>query len=71
MELRRLRTLNWARCRKRRCDFKTTTERASSIQEVTKSFFNSIGQIRSFGDAGSMSGLPESGHGPVIYEYTL
>jgi len=26
-------------------------------------------QIRTFGDVGSMSGLPESGHGWVIYEY--
>jgi len=25
---------------------------------------------RSFGDVGSMSGLPESGHGWAIYEYT-
>jgi hypothetical protein len=28
------------------------------------------GQTRSFGDVGSMSGLPESGHGWAIYEYT-
>jgi len=28
------------------------------------------GQSRSFGDVGSMSGLPESGHGWAIYEYT-
>jgi hypothetical protein len=28
------------------------------------------GQTRSFGDIGSMSGLLESGHGGVIYEYT-
>jgi hypothetical protein len=27
-------------------------------------------QTRSFGDVGSMSGLPESGHGWAIYEYT-
>jgi hypothetical protein len=27
-------------------------------------------QPRSFGDVGSMSGLPESGHGGAIYEYT-
>ena len=27
------------------------------------------GQTRPFGDAGSMSGLPESGHGWAIYEY--
>jgi len=26
------------------------------------------GQTRSFGDGGSMSGLPESGHGWAIYE---
>jgi hypothetical protein len=32
-------------------------------------FFNAIGQSRSFGDVGSMSGLPESGH-EAIYEYT-
>jgi hypothetical protein len=29
-----------------------------------------MGQARSFGDDGSMSGLPESGHGWAIYEYT-
>jgi hypothetical protein len=29
-----------------------------------------VGQTRSFGDVGSMSGLPESGHGWAIYEYT-
>src|SRR5262249_13935500 len=29
-----------------------------------------VGQIRSFGDVGSMSGLPESGHGWAIYEHT-
>jgi hypothetical protein len=28
-----------------------------------------MGQTRSFGDVGSMSGLPESGHGWAIYEY--
>jgi hypothetical protein len=28
------------------------------------------GQTRSFGDVGSMSGLPESGHDWAIYEYT-
>ena len=28
------------------------------------------GQTRSFGDVGSMSGLPDSGHGWAIYEYT-
>jgi hypothetical protein len=28
------------------------------------------GQIRSFGDVASMSGLPESGHDWAIYEYT-
>jgi hypothetical protein len=33
-------------------------------------FFNTIGQTRSFGDVGSMSGLLESGHGWAIYEYT-
>jgi hypothetical protein len=26
-----------------------------------------MGQTRSFGDVGSMSGLPESGHGWAIY----
>jgi hypothetical protein len=30
-----------------------------------------MGHERSFGDVGSMSGLPESGHGWAIYEYTL
>jgi hypothetical protein len=29
-----------------------------------------MGQTRSFGDVGSMSCLPESGHGWAIYEYT-
>ena len=29
-----------------------------------------MGQTRTFGDVGSMSGLPESGHGWAIYEYT-
>ena len=29
-----------------------------------------LGQTRSFGDVGSMSGLPASGHGWAIYEYT-
>jgi hypothetical protein len=28
-----------------------------------------VGQTRSFGDVGSMSGLPESGHGWAIHEY--
>src|SRR5215813_11793818 len=28
------------------------------------------GQTRSFGDVGSMSGLPKSGHDWAIYEYT-
>jgi hypothetical protein len=29
-----------------------------------------MGQTQSFGDVGSMSGLPESGHGWAIYEAT-
>ena len=29
-----------------------------------------VGQTRSFGDIGSMCGLPESGHGVAIYEHT-
>jgi hypothetical protein len=29
-----------------------------------------FGQTRSFGNIGSMSGLPESGHDWAIYEYT-
>jgi hypothetical protein len=29
-----------------------------------------MGQTRSLGDVGSMSGLPESEHGWVIYEHT-
>jgi hypothetical protein len=28
-----------------------------------------LGQTRSCGDLGSMSGLPETGHGWAIYEY--
>jgi hypothetical protein len=31
---------------------------------------SALGQTRSFGDVGSMSGLPESGHDWAIYEYT-
>jgi hypothetical protein len=31
---------------------------------------SALGHDRSFGDVGSMSGLPESGHGWAIYEYT-
>jgi hypothetical protein len=31
-------------------------------------FLHRLGQIRSFGDVGSMSGLPEGGHGGAIYE---
>ncbi len=31
-------------------------------------FLHSQGQTRSFGDVGSMSGLPGSGHGWAIYE---
>jgi hypothetical protein len=34
-----------------------------ALTEIISDFFNSIGQIRSFGDVGSISGLPESGHG--------
>jgi len=30
---------------------------------------SALGQTQSFGDVGSMSGLPESGHGWAIYEY--
>jgi hypothetical protein len=33
------------------------------LAEIITDFFNSIGQTRSLGDVGSMSGLPESGHG--------
>jgi hypothetical protein len=40
------------------------------LAEIITDFFNSIGQTRSFGGVGSMSGLPESGHGWAIYEYT-
>jgi len=29
----------------------------------SESHMSALGQIRSFGDVGSMSGLPESGHG--------
>jgi hypothetical protein len=29
-----------------------------------------LGQTRSFGEVGLMSGLPESGHGGATYEYT-
>jgi hypothetical protein len=40
------------------------------LSEIIGGFFNSIGQPRSFGDVGSMSDLPDSGHGWTIYEYT-
>ena len=30
-----------------------------------------VGRTQSFGDVGSMSGLPESGHGRAIYEECL
>jgi hypothetical protein len=33
------------------------------LAEIITDFFNSIGQIRSSAYVGSMSGLPESGHG--------
>jgi len=40
------------------------------IRKPSESFRMTVmGQIRSFGDVGSMSGLPESGHGRAIYEY--
>jgi hypothetical protein len=32
----------------------------------SKSFFNSIGQNQTFGDVGSMSALPKSGHGRFV-----
>jgi len=38
--------------------------------ERAASFCASIGQTRSFGDVGSMSGLPESEHDWAVYEYT-
>jgi hypothetical protein len=31
---------------------------------------SALGQTRSFGDVGSMSGLPNSGHKWAVYEYT-
>src|SRR5262249_19614873 len=36
----------------------------------SKGLESGVGQTRSFGDVGTMSGLPESGHGWAIYEYT-
>ena len=39
------------------------------LAEIITDFFNTIGQTRSFGDGGSMSGLPESGQDWAIYEY--
>jgi hypothetical protein len=38
------------------------------LAEIITDFFNSIGHTQSFGDAGSMSALPERGHGWAIYE---
>jgi hypothetical protein len=38
----------------------------SRFVDINEAFFNRIGQTRSFGDVGSMSGLPESGHGWTI-----
>jgi hypothetical protein len=35
-----------------------------------KLIMTGLGQTRSFGGVGSMSGLPESGHDWAIYEYT-
>jgi hypothetical protein len=32
---------------------------------------DAVGQSRSSGDVGAMSGLPESGQGRVIYEYAI
>jgi len=37
--------------------------------EISTRPMSLVGQTRSFGDVGSMSGLPESGHGSAIYEY--
>jgi hypothetical protein len=40
------------------------------VSECTAHSRSAAGQTRSFGDVGSMSGLPESGHGGATYEYT-
>ena len=38
--------------------------------EISARLTAASGQSRSFGDVGSMSGLPEIGHGWATYEYT-
>jgi hypothetical protein len=41
----------------------TLPQQESLFAWLLNPFFDSIGQHRSFGDVGSMSGLPKSGHG--------
>jgi hypothetical protein len=43
---------------------------ASSVSGVRALPYFRLGQTRSFGDVGSMSGLPESGHGWALHAYT-
>jgi hypothetical protein len=37
-----------------------------ALAEIISDFFNSIGQTRSFGDVGSMSGLPPKADFPIL-----
>jgi hypothetical protein len=42
----------------------------TELNPLIGDFINTIGQTRSWGHIGSMSGFPENGHGWAIYEYT-
>src|SRR5262245_21353477 len=50
--------------------FDTLPENCIFYLSPVYEFSHRLGQTRSFGDVGSMSGLPESGHGWAIYEHT-
>jgi hypothetical protein len=50
--------------------FDTLSENCIFYISQLYEFSHRLGQTRSFGDVGSMSGLPESGHDWAIYEYT-
>jgi len=43
---------------------------AAVALRISSPLMTAVGQTRSFGDIGSMSGLPKSGHDGAIYEYT-
>ena len=46
------------------------TPKFADVIPLSRGIMTELGQTRSFGDVGSMSSLPESGHGWAIYEYT-